>query len=142
MTEQGVGARMAQKITTFLMFDGQAEAAIAFYMSLFRNAAVTAIKRYGPGEAGREGSVVQATFTIGTQSFMCIDSPVRHNFDFTPAISLFVRCDSEAEIEELFARLSKGGHIMMPLDNYPFSAKYAWLSDRFGVSWQLSLPAR
>jgi predicted 3-demethylubiquinone-9 3-methyltransferase (glyoxalase superfamily) len=133
---------MAEQITTFLMFDGEAEAAMKFYVSLFKNAAITSVKRYGPGEPGRQGSVVRASFCLGDQAFMCIDSPIELSFDFAPSMSLFVTCDSEQEIEDLFTRLSAGGRVMMPLDNYPFSAKYAWLSDRFGVSWQLSLPAR
>jgi predicted 3-demethylubiquinone-9 3-methyltransferase (glyoxalase superfamily) len=70
---------------------------------------------------------------------MCIDSYVRHAFTFTPAISLFVTCQSEAEIDQLFARLSEGGQILMPLDAYPFSEKFAWITDRYGVSWQLTL---
>jgi predicted 3-demethylubiquinone-9 3-methyltransferase (glyoxalase superfamily) len=133
---------MAEQITTFLMFDGEAEEAMKFYVSLFKGSAITSIKRYGPGEHGRQGSVVRANFCLGGQTFMCIDSPVDLAFDFAPSMSLFVTCESEQEIENLFVRLSAGGRVMMPLDNYPFSAKFAWLSDRFGVSWQLSLPAK
>lgn len=71
---------------------------------------------------------------------MCIDSSVKHAFTFTPAMSLFVTCDSETEIDEVFAKLSKGGNVFMPLQAYPFAEKFAWCSDRFGVSWQLMLP--
>jgi predicted 3-demethylubiquinone-9 3-methyltransferase (glyoxalase superfamily) len=71
---------------------------------------------------------------------MAIDSPPVHAFDFTPWLSLFVTCASEDEIDRLFAGLSEGGFVMMPLSTeHGFAAKYAWLSDRFGVSWQLSL---
>ena len=129
---------MAQKVTTFLMFEGRAEEAMNFYISLFRNAKVVDVKRYGPGEAGAEGSVMHATFTLDGQQFMCIDSPAKHGFSFTPSISLYVTCDTEDEIDRLFARLSEGGQIMMPLDRYPFAARFGWLADRFGVSWQLS----
>jgi len=128
---------MTQKIKTFLMFDGRCEEAINFYVSLFRDAAVTNIRRFGPGEAGAEGSVMQASFAVNGQTFMGVDSPVKHGFTFTPAMSLF-DCADEAEIDELFARLSDGGQIFMPLDKYPFSRKFGWLSDRFGVSWQLN----
>ena len=69
---------------------------------------------------------------------MCIDSAVKHEFTFTPAMSLYVNCESDDEIEKLFKELSMGGNILMPLGAYPFSKKYVWLSDRFGVSWQLS----
>ncbi len=70
---------------------------------------------------------------------MCIDSYVKHGFTFTPAISLYVNCKSEEEINDLFAELSKGGQVLMPLDRYPFSDKFGWVADRFGVSWQLNL---
>lgn len=131
---------MVQSIKTFLMFEGNAEAAMNFYVSLFGDAAITQVTRYGVGEAGPEGSVKQAAFTIGGQPFMCIDSPVKHGFTFTPSMSLFVDCETEAEIERLFAGLSEGGQVMMPLGVYPFSAKFGWAADKFGVSWQLNLP--
>jgi predicted 3-demethylubiquinone-9 3-methyltransferase (glyoxalase superfamily) len=83
---------------------------------------------------------MRATFAINGQIFMCVDSPVKHGFTFTPAMSLFVDCADEAEIGRLFAKLSEGGQILMPLDKYPFSRKFGWLSDRFGVSWQLNWP--
>jgi predicted 3-demethylubiquinone-9 3-methyltransferase (glyoxalase superfamily) len=72
---------------------------------------------------------------------MCVDSPVQHGFTFTPAMSLFVDCDGEEEIDRLFAGLSGDGQILMPLGPYPFSRRFGWLSDKFGVSWQLNLPA-
>jgi predicted 3-demethylubiquinone-9 3-methyltransferase (glyoxalase superfamily) len=131
---------MSQKIRTFLMFEGRCEEAMNFYVSLFSDAAIISIRRYGPSEAGAEGAVMQATFAINGQTFMCIDSPVKHGFTFTPAMSLFVDCGSDAEIGELFSKLSDGGQILMPLDSYPFSRKFGWLSDKFGVSWQLNLP--
>ncbi|WP_371421047.1 VOC family protein [Tardiphaga sp.] len=131
---------MVQSIKTFLMFEGNAEAAMNFYVSLFGDAAVTQVRRYGAGEAGPEGSVYQAHFTIKGQPFMCIDSPARHGFTFTPSMSLFVDCDDAAEVDRLFAGLSDGGQVMMPLDAYPFSPRFAWVADKFGVSWQLHLP--
>jgi predicted 3-demethylubiquinone-9 3-methyltransferase (glyoxalase superfamily) len=131
---------MTQKIKTFLMFDGRCEEAMNFYVSLFRDAAIKSIRRYGPGEAGAEGSVMQASFAVQGQTFMWVDSPAKHGFTFTPAMSLFVDCADETQIDGLFAKLSEGGQIFMPLDKYPFSQKFGWLSDRFGVSWQLNLP--
>jgi predicted 3-demethylubiquinone-9 3-methyltransferase (glyoxalase superfamily) len=133
---------MTQKIKTFLMFEGRCEEAISFYsfyVALFPDAAVTNIRRYGPEGPGADGSVQQATFTIQGQTFMAIDSPVKHEFTFTPAMSLFVDCAGEPEIDALFANLSEGGKVLMPLAAYPFSRKFGWLSDRFGVSWQLCL---
>jgi len=128
-----------QKVTTFLMFTGRAEEAMKLYTSLFRQSAILSITRYGAGEAGAEGTVQHATFTLNGQEFMCIDSSAQHEFTFTPSISLYVRCNSEEEIDTVFAKLSQDGQIFMPLDRYPFSEKFGWLSDKFGVSWQLSL---
>jgi predicted 3-demethylubiquinone-9 3-methyltransferase (glyoxalase superfamily) len=133
---------MTQKIKTFLMFEGRCEEAMNFYVSLFSDAAVTGIRRFGPGEHGAEGSVAQATFAINGQTFMCFDSPVKHGFTFTPAMSLFVDCADKAEIDSLFAGLSEGGQVLMSLDRYPFSPRFGWLADKFGVSWQLNLPNR
>ncbi len=128
-----------RKITTFLMFEGQAEEAMSFYLSLFPDSKLESITRYGEGEAGPAGSVQHATFSPNNQLFMCIDSPVKHQFAFTPSMSLHVTCTTEEEIDRLFASLSVGGQILMPLDSYPFAKKYTWLNDRFGVSWQLAL---
>lgn len=128
-----------QKVTTFLMFEGRAEEAMNFYISLFPNSAIQEITRYGPNEAGAEGSVVHATFTLDGQELMAIDSSVAHGFTFTPAMSLYVKCQSEDEIDRLFAGLSQDGAVLMPLGAYPFSPKFGWLADRFGVSWQLTL---
>jgi predicted 3-demethylubiquinone-9 3-methyltransferase (glyoxalase superfamily) len=127
------------KITPFLMFEGRAEEAINFYMSLFGNSEIVAIQRYGAEGPGPEGSVVHATFTLNGQTFMAIDSPAPHAFTFTPSMSLYVTCETEAEIDRLFASLAEGGSVMMPLGAYPFSPKFGWLADRFGVSWQLTL---
>jgi predicted 3-demethylubiquinone-9 3-methyltransferase (glyoxalase superfamily) len=127
------------QVTPFLMFEGRAEEAMDFYVSLF-DGTVESVTRYGPEGPGPEGSVLLAAFSVGGQRVLCIDSWVQHAFAFTPSISLHVVCGSEAEIDARFERLAEGGEIMMPLGEYPFSRKYAWLQDRFGVSWQLSLP--
>ena len=126
-------------IRPFLMFQSQAEEAMAFYVSLFADGKVLEIERYGPGGPGREGSVRRAQFSVGELTVMCIDSPLDHGFSFTPAISLFVTCASEEEIDRLSAALSDGGRVLMPLGDYGFSRKFAWVSDRFGVAWQLNL---
>lgn len=128
-----------QKITTFLMFEGKAEEAMSFYMSLFPDSEIKSITRYAEGEAGAAGSVQHAVFSLSGQEFMCIDSPATHGFTFTPAMSLYVTCETLSEIDELFAKLSEGGQALMPLDAYPFSKKFGWVNDRFGVSWQLTL---
>jgi predicted 3-demethylubiquinone-9 3-methyltransferase (glyoxalase superfamily) len=129
-----------QKITTLMMFGGNAEEAMRFYISLFEDAEVLAISRYGPSDAGASGTVRHATFSLAGQQFTCIDSPVKHEFGFTPAISLYVQCDSDDEIDCLYGRLAEQGQELMPLGSYDFSAKFGWVNDRFGVSWQLNLP--
>lgn len=131
-----------QKITPFLMFDGHAEAALNFYVALFPDSKIVRLTRYGPNEAGAEGSVMHALFSLNGQEFMCIDSNARHAFTFTPAISLYVTCDTEVELDGLFGKLAEQGQVHMPLARYPFSEKFGWLSDRYGVSWQLNLAAR
>ena len=70
---------------------------------------------------------------------MCIDSHVKHSFTFTPSISIFVECADEIEQQRAFTQLAEGGSVLMPLDNYGFSARFGWVNDRFGVSWQLNL---
>lgn len=129
---------MKQKIHTFFTFFEQAETAMNFYISLFDDAAILSIERYKAGEAGKEGSVIKAVFHIKGQEYMCIDSPIKHDFTFTPAISLFVNCDSQEEIERLSEAFSLEGKFLMPLDNYGFSQKFCWVQDKFGVSWQLN----
>jgi predicted 3-demethylubiquinone-9 3-methyltransferase (glyoxalase superfamily) len=130
----------SQKITTFLMFEGNAEEAMRFYISLFDDAEVLSVSHYGAGEAGPEGTVQHATFSLAGQRFMCIDSAVEHAFSFTPAVSLYVHCDGPDELERLYGALAEGGQELMPLGSYGFSAKFGWVNDRFGVSWQLNLP--
>jgi predicted 3-demethylubiquinone-9 3-methyltransferase (glyoxalase superfamily) len=110
------------------------------YTSLFEKSEIINIIRYGPNESGDEGSVLHATFSVKGQEFMASDSNVKHNFTFTPSISMFVTCDTEEEIDVAYAKLSQGGEILMPLADYSFSAKFGWVNDKFGVSWQLSLP--
>ncbi len=130
-----------QKITTFLMFEGRAEEAMTFYTSLFDDGEITSITRYGAGEPGPEGTVQHAILTLAGQQFMCIDSAVHHQFSFTPAMSLYVQCATVEEIERLYGALSTDGQALMPLGEYGFSARFGWVNDRFGVSWQLTLPS-
>jgi predicted 3-demethylubiquinone-9 3-methyltransferase (glyoxalase superfamily) len=121
------------------MFTGQAEVAMTFYTSLFPDGRILSLTRYGAGEAGREGTVVQARFALNGQTFMCIDSPPMHAFGFTPSFSIFITCETRDDVDRLFTALSEGGAVLMPLDAYPFSERYGWLTDRFGVSWQVGL---
>jgi len=129
-----------EQVVPFLMFEGRAEEAMTFYTTLFDDAAIESIARYGPEGPGKEGSVVQATFTLAGQRVMCIDSAVKHAFTFTPAISLFVTCATEGDLDRRYETLLEGGQALMPLGDYGFSRKFGWVQDRFGVSWQLNLP--
>jgi predicted 3-demethylubiquinone-9 3-methyltransferase (glyoxalase superfamily) len=132
---------MTDVVRPFLMFQGgEASAALDFYLSLFPGARVDAVERYGAGGPGPEGTIKVARFTVGGQSVMCSDSFVKHGFTFTPSFSFFIDCDSEERLHELADRLRQGGAEFMPVGNYGFSRLFAWVSDRFGVSWQINLP--
>ena len=128
-----------QSIYTFLMFSGQAEEAMNFYTSVFDQSEILSITRYGANDTGKEGTVMNALFSLKGQKFMCIDSSVNHEFTFTPAISLYVTCNTDDEVNRFFEKLSQDGQVLMPLAAYPFSPKFGWVADRFGVSWQLNL---
>jgi predicted 3-demethylubiquinone-9 3-methyltransferase (glyoxalase superfamily) len=129
---------MATNIRTHLTFDGTAEAAMNFYVDLFPNSEVIKVFHYDEGES--KGKIQQAFFTLGGREFICIDTPIKHDWGFTPAVSIFVDCESEEELERLYSALAADGKILMPLDNWGFSQRFGWVSDRFGVSWQLNLP--
>jgi predicted 3-demethylubiquinone-9 3-methyltransferase (glyoxalase superfamily) len=131
---------MAVTVRPFLMFEGKAEEAMNLYVSLFPDGELLEIGRYGAGGPGPEGSVVTATFRVGGQTVMCTDSYVHHAFTFTPAASLFVEVESEAELRRITDALKDGGQELMPLGDYGFSTLFAWVNDRFGVSWQINLP--
>lgn len=126
-------------VAPLLMFTGRAEEAMRFYTSVFFPARIERIERYGPGEQGREGTVKHATLRIGEQAIQCIDSTIEHPFTFTPSISLAVRGASVEAVDGMFARLVADGAVLMPLDRYPFSERFGWVTDRFGVSWQMTL---
>jgi predicted 3-demethylubiquinone-9 3-methyltransferase (glyoxalase superfamily) len=131
---------MAHSVRPFLMFqENNAEEAMNFYVSLFSDGKVIELLRFAKGEQGPEGSVKTGVFSVAGQTIRVFDSPVKHAFTFTPASSLFVECESEAEIARLAAALAESGNVMMPLDNYGFSRQFTWVSDRYGVSWQLNL---
>lgn len=130
-----------EKVTPFLMFqEGNAEEAMNFYTSIIDDSQITSIVRYGANEAGPEGTVMQASFTLKGQKFMCIDSFTKHQFSFTPSFSIFLTCTTEEELQNLYEKLGEGGQALMPLNDYGFSKKFGWVNDRFGVSWQINLP--
>jgi predicted 3-demethylubiquinone-9 3-methyltransferase (glyoxalase superfamily) len=126
------------KVATHLMFSGNASAAMELYGSVFPGFRVERIERYRAGEPGPEGTVKRADATLHGHALIFIDSPVKHAFSFTPAVSLFVDCTTRDELESAFSTLSSGGQVLMPLDNYGFSTRFGWCADRFGVSWQLN----
>lgn len=130
------------RVRPFLMFqgEGKADAAIAFYSSLLPDSRIRMIERYGADGQGRAGSIKLAEFVLGGQTVLCTDSPVQHAFDFTPSFSFFVDVRDDEEFQRLTAGLSEGGEFLMPPDDYGFSRRFAWVNDRFGVSWQINLP--
>lgn len=130
---------MKFKVTPFLMFEGKSEDAMNFYASIFPGARIVEIERYGEEEPNREGTVKRALFRLGSQDVYVIDSLPVHDFTFTPAFSFFVDLEDESELRQIATRLSDRGQTLMPLDDYAFSRLFTWISDKFGVSWQLNL---
>jgi len=114
-----------QKITPFLWFDTQAEEAANFYVSIFKNSKVTSVMRRGEGGPGRKGSVMSATFQLDGLEFIALNGGP--HFTFSPAISLFVKCETQEEVDALWEKLSDGGE----------KQRCGWLKDRYGVSWQI-----
>jgi predicted 3-demethylubiquinone-9 3-methyltransferase (glyoxalase superfamily) len=114
-----------QKITPFLWFDGKAEEAMNFYVSVFKNSRVVRVTRCGEGGPGPKGTVMSATFELDGQQFCALNGGPQ--FTFTPAISLFVNCETQQEVDELWDRLSEGGK----------KERCGWLKDKYGLSWQI-----
>jgi predicted 3-demethylubiquinone-9 3-methyltransferase (glyoxalase superfamily) len=127
------------RATTQLMFQGQAEEALDLYTEVFADAEVEEIERVGADGPGVPGSIERAQLRLGDRTFQIFDSPVEHDFTFTPSVSISVELDDSDEVDRAFALLADGGQVLMPLDAYPFSPRFGWLTDRFGVSWQLSV---
>jgi predicted 3-demethylubiquinone-9 3-methyltransferase (glyoxalase superfamily) len=121
----------AQEIAPFLMFvgkqHGKAEEAINFYVSLFKDSEVTKIERYSAGDEEPQGTIKHGAFSLNGQEFMAIDSAREHPFTFSEAISLFIRCEAQPEIDYFWENLSVGGE----------KSRCGWLEDKFGVSWQI-----
>ena len=114
-----------QRITPFLWFNHQAEEAMNFYVSIFKNSKVGKIRRYGEAGPGPQGSVMSATFELEGLQFHALNGGP--TFTFTPAISLFVDCKTQAEVDELWEKLSAGGE----------KSRCGWLKDKYGLSWQI-----
>lgn len=149
-----MSATPAPKLMTFLAFRSDAEEALRFYTSLFDNSEVHRMIRARAGEAGwEEGMLQHALFTLGGQMFMCTNMPPPgavgydlapwESYTFSPATAIYVQCESESEFDRLYAALSEKGEVIMPAGAYEFSARFAWLTDRFEVAWRLNLvPSR
>jgi predicted 3-demethylubiquinone-9 3-methyltransferase (glyoxalase superfamily) len=114
-----------QKITPFLWFDGKAEEAANFYISIFKNSKMGRITRYGEAGPGPKGTAMSVTFQLEGQEFFALNGGP--HYKFTPAISLFVDCKSQEEVDELWEKLSAGGR----------KDRCGWLTDKFGLSWQI-----
>ncbi|WP_415311067.1 VOC family protein [Candidatus Nitrosocosmicus sp. FF01] len=133
-----------QKITPFLWFDDNAEEAANFYTSIFKNSKIENTSYYGE-TAGKisgksKGSIMTISFQLSGQNFIAINGGP--NFTFTPGISFFVNCETNEEIDYLWKNLSEGSTVLMELGKYPFSEKFGWLQDKYGVSWQLNMASR
>ena len=120
---------------------GAAQAALDLYVSTFPDSGLLRIEKYEEGDPGPAGTIKVAVFTLCGREFMCSDSPIAHEFSFTPSSSTFVEFDSLEEIERVFGILSEEGEVLMPLGDYGFSQRFGWVNDRFGVSWQLNVAA-
>jgi len=114
-----------QKITPFLWFDGRAEEAANFYVSLFKNSRVLSVTRYGDAGPGPKGTVMIATFQLDGQRFFALNGGPQ--FTFSPAISFLVNCETQEEVDELWEKLSEGGE----------RNQCGWLKDKYGLSWQI-----
>ena len=114
-----------QKIVPFLWFDGQADEAVNFYTSIFKNATITSVTRYGDVGPGPKGSIMSATFELDGQEFYALNGGPM--FKFSPAISFFVKCESQEEVDYYWSKLAAGGQ----------TNQCGWLQDKFGVSWQV-----
>jgi len=125
----------------FLMFTGNARAAMDLYVSTFPDSRIVNAECYDGAGPGAAGTVKVATFTLCGREFMCSDSPVKHAFTFTPSNSIFVDFESMEALGRTIAVLAIGGQMLMPPADYGFSRHFCWLNDRFGVSWQLNLPS-
>jgi predicted 3-demethylubiquinone-9 3-methyltransferase (glyoxalase superfamily) len=130
---------MTVNVQPFMMFDGNADEAMRLYVSLIPGSEILHVERYDATTPGGEGKVVRGVFRLAGQTVLCTDSPIKHDFTFTPSSSMFVTCESERQLDDLAAALSADGKVLMPTDNYGFSPRFTWIADRFGVSWQLSL---
>ncbi len=129
---------MATTVVPFLMFEGRAEEAMQLYVATVPGSRIVAIERYGAGEMGPPGTVKVATFELAGQRLRCSDSPVKHAFTFTPSLSLFLTVADVGEVDRLANALGEGGQTLMPPGDYGFSPRFAWVQDRFGVSWQIT----
>lgn len=119
--------------------DGNAENAMNMYVELFDNSKIISVQRWGDGGPVEADKIMQARFELDGNLFMCSDSSPIHDWDFSPAVSNYIECDTESELDRLFAALSTDGKVPMAPRNYGFSQKFGWVIDRFGVSWQLNL---
>ena len=125
------------KATPFLMFQGQAQDALALYRETFPDFEQIALQEHPAGDMA--GQVAMARIRIGGQEIVLNDSPPVHAFTFTPSTSIFLECDDEAQLRQLAQALGDSERVMMPVDNYGFSTLFTWIADPFGVSWQLNL---
>lgn len=138
-----------QKLTLFLAFHGNAEEAMEFYTSLFEDSEVRQVIRARAEDPGwEEGTLQHAIFTLAGQQLMCINTPPPgnhlhriapwHEFSFNPGFTIYVQRETDEDFDRLYEALTEKGQIYLPAASYGFSPKFAWVTDRYGISWRLN----
>ncbi|TDE34861.1 VOC family protein [Actinomadura sp. 6K520] len=141
-----------QKLSVFLMFHGNAEEAMDFYTSLFEDGEVLQVIRARAEDAGwTEGTLQYGIFKLAGQQVVCSNTPPPdsrlhdlmpwHEFTFNPAMTIYVQRDSVEDFDKLYEALAEGGEVHLPARDYGFSPRFAWVSDRYGISWRIDLSA-
>lgn len=139
-----------QKLSIFLTFHGNAEEAMNFYTSVFENSEIVHVIRARAEDAGwTEGTLQYGIFKIAGQQVICMNTPPPgsrpyntapwHEFRFNPAITIYVERDSKEDFDKLYEALTESGEIYLPAQSYGFSPKFAWVNDRYGISWRINL---
>lgn len=136
-----MNSKIIQKITPTLWFDGKAEEAMNFYVSVFPNSKINFVKRWPedislPDEAIKPGTIQTASFTLDWMQFYAFDAGSA--FQFNPSISFYATFETIAEVNEVWSKLAEGGEVLMPLERYDWSELYGWIKDRYGVSWNIA----
>lgn len=142
-------SKQNMKTSPFLTFVGdncgKAEEAVRYYTSIFPNSEIKSMTKFSEGEMGGNPDLIKlAVFTLNGIEYMASENNFKHEWSFSPGISIFVTCSTESETQQIWDKLSEGGQVMVPLDNYEtaefnLGKMFGWCADKYGVSWQLKL---